>query len=75
MKIKLIPLLFIITVCLSLAGCKTKESIEVAFITDGGTVEDAQYNENCYAGLVKFCDEKGTKYKAYVPEGMWLKVI
>ena len=54
MKIKLIPLLLLISACLSLAGCKSKDSCEVAFITDGGTVEDARYNESCYAGLVKF---------------------
>ena len=50
MKIKLIPLLLLISACLSLAGCKSKDSCEVAFITDGGTVEDARYNESCYAG-------------------------
>ena len=68
MKIKLIPLLLLISACLSLAGCKSKDSCEVAFITDGGTVEDARYNESCYAGLVKFCDEKNVTYKAFVPE-------
>lgn len=69
MKLRLVPLIILILSIMTLSGCRgQKANCEVAFITDGGTVEDAAYNEGCYTGLKRFCDEQGLKYKAYVPE-------
>ncbi|MDO4188602.1 MAG: BMP family ABC transporter substrate-binding protein [Lachnospiraceae bacterium] len=68
MKRFLISALFI---CLLIfAGCKNSPSakVEVALITDGGTVEDAAYNEGCYLGLKNYCDSNNKKYNFYIPE-------
>ena len=53
-----------------LSGCKNTSSskVEVALITDGGTVEDGAYNEGGYAGIKKYCDGNGIKYNFYIPE-------
>lgn len=52
-----------------LCGCKKGGSgPEVAFITDGGTVEDGKYNEVCYRGVKQYCNEKGILSKVYIPD-------
>lgn len=71
MRIKMVPLLALI-LCVSLTACgKDKETHAkggaVAMITDGGTVEDNAYNEGCYTGLKRYCDEQNIKYNTYTP--------
>lgn len=70
MRLRRLPILFVLAMLIcTFTGCKNSgEKIEVAYVTDGGTIEDGAYNENCYAGLSKFCDEKGIKYNTYAPE-------
>jgi len=68
-KRKLLSLVISLLLLSTLCACKGKNSAdEVAFITDGGTVEDSKYNEVCYKGVKKYCEEKGVEYKAYIPD-------
>lgn len=61
-------LCFILLVLLALCGCKSKKNaVEVALITDGGTVEDYKYNQICYEGMKRYCDEKEIAYGVYMP--------
>ena len=69
MRKRIVYWCILLTLLLGVAGCKgAKASNEVALITDGGTVEDGEYNQSCYAGMKKFCDEKGISCEYYVPE-------
>lgn len=57
----------------SFCGCKkgpspVKGKTEVAFISDGGTINDGAYNENCYNGVKQYCDENGVAYNNYIPD-------
>lgn len=67
---KTVKLLFVIAnIMLLFSGCKAhKGNCEVALITDGGTIEDAAYNEACYAGIKNYCDTQAIDYSVYVPE-------
>lgn len=68
-KYRIMVLLLIVASLFLFAGCKSKKNaIDVALITDGGTVEDAKYNEICYKGMKRFCDENDKKCKAFIPE-------
>jgi len=71
-KISIITLI-IACMAMSFCGCKKNKVIgssiaEVAFVTDGGTINDGAYNEKCYEGVKKYCDENGITYNNYVPE-------
>lgn len=69
MKIKVIPLLLLMVSVLAISGCKSsKAKTEIALITDGGTVEDAEYNEGCFSGLKRYAEENEISYKIYTPE-------
>ena len=70
MKKRLTALFVAISVMFGLTGCGGgSDSCEVALITDIGTVEDGGYNEECYKGIKRLCDEKGLTYKYYIPDG------
>lgn len=69
MKRKLTALLLLASMLVSLAGCGKGGSYEVALITDIGTVEDGGFNEECYKGIKRLCDEKGLTYNYYIPDG------
>lgn len=69
MKNRLILLLLVIFT-LTLTGCKKigSSSYEVALVTDGGTTSDGGYNEGCFNGVKKYCEENGISYNTYMPE-------
>ena len=55
---------FILT---SLTGCG--KGIDVAFITDMGTVQDGSFNQGAYEGITRYLEGKDKTSKIYEPDG------
>lgn len=65
---KLITLLLVVTLIVSLTGCKSaSKGYELALITDKGTIDDKSFNQGAWEGLKKYADEKKITYKYYQP--------
>jgi basic membrane protein A len=51
-------------------GCAKKEkgaTVELALITDSGTINDKSFNQGAWEGLVKYAEENKIPYKYYQP--------
>ena len=68
MKIKLLNVISLVLMTFTLAGCG--KGIDIAFITDMGTVYDGSFNQGTYEGVVKFAEESGKTCKVYEPDGV-----
>ena len=44
------------------------QEFEIAFITDGGGIDDQSYNQATWEGLNKYADENALTITAYIPE-------
>lgn len=47
-----------------LSGCKPKMA-EIALVTSGGSVDDGTINQEAWAGVVKYCEEKGISCQVF----------
>ena len=47
-----------------LSGCKPKMA-EIALVTSGGSVDDGTVNQEAWAGIVKYCEEKGISCQSF----------
>lgn len=45
----------------------TKDSIDVALITDSSDIDDSSYNQCAYEGIKEYCDEENIAYAYYKP--------
>ena len=66
---KLLLVLFTLAVTFVLVSCGTKETIEMALITDTGKIDDHSFNEGSYNGLKKYAEENDISYTYYKPQG------
>ena len=46
----------------------TKETFELALVTDLGTIDDKSFNQGAWEGLVKYANENGISHKYYQPQ-------
>ncbi|MCR5420007.1 MAG: BMP family ABC transporter substrate-binding protein [Lachnospiraceae bacterium] len=68
-SIKLSPLI-LCALCifiLTLSGCGGK--VDIAFITDMGTVSDGSFNQGSYEGALNYAENNDKQIKVYEPQG------
>lgn len=46
----------------------TKETFELALVTDLGTIDDKSFNQGAWEGLTKYANEHGISHKYYQPQ-------
>lgn len=60
---------FSILCALCFCACgSSKEKIQIALITDGGTIEDDSYNQSAWEGIEKYALEHAKTYAYYQPK-------
>ncbi len=59
--------LSVLLTAFALAGCG--KGIDIAFVTDMGTINDGAFNQGAYEGVVSFTDSTGKTSKVYEPDG------
>ncbi|MBR6801512.1 MAG: BMP family ABC transporter substrate-binding protein [Eubacteriaceae bacterium] len=68
---KLLAVLLAGLMLLSFAACGDKEdentAIELALVTDKGTIDDRSFNQGAWEGLVKYATENNITYQYYQP--------
>ena len=67
MKMRLLNVISLVLMTFALTGCG--KGIDIAFITDMGTVYDGSFNQGTYEGVLKFTEETGKTSKVYEPDG------
>ena len=50
------------------AASSSKDTFEIALVTDLGTIDDKSFNQGAWEGLVKYANEKGISHKYYQPQ-------
>ncbi len=73
MRRRVINVIGILLMAFALSGCGKK--VNIAFITDMGTVYDGSFNQGAYEGVTKFTEETGKTSKVYEPDGASTKVL
>ena len=66
MNKKLLNVIGALFVTFALAGCG--KGIDIAFVTDMGTVSDGSFNQGAYEGVARFTEETGKVSKVYEPD-------
>ena len=65
-------ILAIILTAAVLTACEEVEILQIntqiAFITDGGEVDDGGYNQNAWGGVIEYARSNNITYGSYVPE-------
>ncbi len=51
----------------SLAGCSSKESYEIALVTDVGNIDDKSFNQGAWEGVEKYAKDNDKTYNYYRP--------
>ncbi len=65
---KLASMLLALALVLSMVCCASAEgTIELALITDSGTIDDKSFNQGCYEGMQQYAEENGKEYNYYKP--------
>jgi basic membrane protein A len=67
MNRKVLSAIGMLLLTFALAGCG--KGIDVAFVTDMGTVNDGSFNQGAYEGVVSFTESTGKTNKVYEPDG------
>ncbi|MCR5508673.1 MAG: BMP family ABC transporter substrate-binding protein [Lachnospiraceae bacterium] len=67
MKIRIGNVIGILLMAFTLNGCG--KNVDVAFITDMGTVNDGSFNQGAYEGVLRFTEESGKTCRVYEPDG------
>ena len=65
MKCKFLNVISLVLMAFLLAGCK--DNIDIALITDMGTVVDGSFNQGSYEGINSYAEETGKVYEIYEP--------
>ena len=68
MKKGIINVISLVLMTFALTGCG--KGIDIAFITDMGTVYDDSFNQGTYEGVVRFTEDTGKTCKIYEPDGV-----
>ncbi|MBR2275813.1 MAG: BMP family ABC transporter substrate-binding protein [Lachnospiraceae bacterium] len=66
MKKRLLLIITTVMFCFLLSGCG--EKVEIAMVTDIGTVLDGSFNESCYDGVGTYALENGKTFDYFQPE-------
>lgn len=68
---KILSLLLVLTLSLGVASFALAESkaVEIALITDLGTINDKSFNQGSWEGVVKFAEEKNIPHQYFQPAG------
>ena len=66
MKNKFINVISICLVTFLLAGCG--DGIDIALVTDTGTVTDKSFNQGAYEGIIRYTEENEKISKVYEPK-------
>lgn len=68
---KILSLLLVLTMSLGIASFALAEDkgIELALITDLGTINDKSFNQGSWEGLVKYAEENNITHQYYQPAG------
>lgn len=64
---KIVAASLILTMLAAITGCG-KDKVELALITDVGTVEDGSYNQGTWEGIKKYAIENAKNYAYYQPK-------
>ena len=67
MKKKIMCVICSLLMALGITGCG--DGIDIAFITDMGTVNDGSFNQGAYEGISQFSEATGKTAKVYEPDG------
>lgn len=67
MNKKVINVIGSLLMAFALTGCG--EGIDIAFVTDMGTVNDGSFNQGAYEGVVRYTEASGKTSKVYEPDG------
>lgn len=67
MNKKVINVIVVLIMAFTLTGCG--KGIDIAFVTDMGTVNDGSFNQGAYEGVVRFAESTGKTTKVYEPDG------
>ena len=68
MKMRLLNVISLLLMTFALTGCG--KGIDIAFITDMGTVYDGSFNQGAYEGVLKYAEETEKISKVYEPDGV-----
>ena len=67
---KKVLLSLLLAICaLSLIGCGTTESYEIAMVTDYGDITDQSFNQTTWEAVTDYANEHGKTYAYYKPAG------
>lgn len=65
---KVLCLLLVAVMALAcFAGCTTKETVEIAVVTDVGQLNDGGFNQGTYEGAKEYAEKNGKTYSYYQP--------
>ncbi|MCR5357266.1 MAG: BMP family ABC transporter substrate-binding protein [Lachnospiraceae bacterium] len=73
MNRKFLNAICVLLMAFTLTGCG--KGVDIAFITDMGTVNDGSFNQGAYEGVLRFTEESGKISKVYEPDGATTKVL
>jgi len=68
MKKILLIVITLILACAVLTGCGTKQTSEIALITDKGNIDDKSFNQGSWEGVEKFAKENKISHKYFKPD-------
>ncbi len=68
MRKRIINVISLVLMTFALAGCD--DGIDIAFITDMGTVYDGSFNQGTYEGVARYTEETGKVCQVYEPDGV-----
>jgi len=63
----LLAILVLFSGCSKQQNQKSKETFDLALVTDLGTIDDKSFNQGSWEGLVKYAKEKNITHKYYQP--------
>lgn len=69
MKKVTILILTLILAAVTVSGCSTKKTYELALITDLGTINDKSFNQGSWQGVENYAKDNKKTYKYYQPTG------
>ncbi|MBR5407376.1 MAG: BMP family ABC transporter substrate-binding protein [Lachnospiraceae bacterium] len=73
MNRRVIGVICALLMAFGITGCG--KSVDIAFITDMGTVYDGSFNQGAYEGITRFTADTGKRSKVYEPDGATTKVL